>query len=90
MNSNLELIFGGARGLALAMKSNGFRGSVTIDPQDTYCPITFTCENAEDVAFLNGKKAFGGSFIQHVNMRAFRSADITGGEVPVHETNTDE
>lgn len=90
MNSNLELIFGGARGLALAMKSNGFRGSVTIDPQDTYCPITFTCENAEDVAFLNGKKAFGGSFIQHVNMRAFCSADVAGKEVLTHETDTDE
>ena len=76
MNSNLELIFGGARGLALAMKSNGFRGSVTINPQDTYCPITFTCENAEDVAFLNGKKAFGGSFIQHVNMREIGRAHV--------------
>lgn len=90
MNSNLELIFGGARGLALAMKSNGFRGSVTIDPRDTYCPITFTCENAEDVAFLNGEKAFGGSFIQHVNMRAFCSADVAGKEVLTHETDTDE
>lgn len=90
MNSNLELIFGGARGLALAMKSNGFRGSVTISPQDTYCPVAFTCEDEEDVAFLNGEIPCGRSFLKHVNMRAFRSADITGGEVPVHETNTDE
>lgn len=90
MTNQLDFIFAEARDLALAMKARGFRGSVTISPQDTYCPVAFTCEDEEDVAFLNGEIPCGRSFLKHVNMRAFRSADITGGEVPVHETNTDE